>query len=93
MVSLSDPDRPHTSADPKKPLNRHDAVRLSSRRSQGRQGCDVSNSRPKNAKTSLWGIQEFRSFPPISHFGLGVLGALAVENFGFGLAYPIQNPK
>jgi len=92
MVSLSDPDRPHTSADPKKPLNRHDAVRLSSRRSQGRQGCDVSNSRPKNAKTGLWGIQEFRSFPPISHFGLGVPGtqrrrwvSLAVENFGLGM--------
>jgi len=87
-------------ADPKKPLNRHDAVRLSSRRSQGRQGCDVSNSRPKNAKTSLWGIQEFRSFPPISHFGLGVPGtqrrrwvSLAVENFGLGftvLAEPIR---
>jgi len=31
----------------------------------------------------------FRSsvpLPPLSHFGLGVLGGLAVENFGLGLA-------
>jgi hypothetical protein len=33
----------------------------------------------------------FRSsvpLPPLSHFGLGVLGALAVENFGLGLIGP-----
>ncbi len=38
-----------------------------------RQGYDVPILQAKNLKTHSWGGQKFRSFPPMSYSGLGVL--------------------
>jgi hypothetical protein len=71
-------------SNPKKPLNRHDA--------KVAKGA-MFRTLDRRTRKPVYGA--FRSSvppPPLSHFGLGVLGALAVENFGLGLIYP-AGPK
>jgi hypothetical protein len=57
-------------------LNRHDAKVAKDR-------VFMTSPRTRLKKYS-WGGQEFGSLSPESPFGLGVLGALAVDNFGLG---------
>jgi len=66
-----------SNSNPKKPLNRHDA--------KVAKGAMFRTLDRRTRKPVYGAFRSSVPLPPLSHFGLGVLGALAVENFGLGL--------
>jgi hypothetical protein len=69
--------------DPRKTLNRHDhpAPTLGTRVAKNPM---ISIFQSRNVTDDSWGLQEFASVPSNEPSRLGVLGALAVGNFGSG---------
>ena len=68
---------PHGRANPRKRLNRHDA--------KVAKGMMILSS-DQRMRNGLYGVsQGLRFFAHMERSGLGVLGALAVNNFGLGL--------
>jgi hypothetical protein len=70
----------NSNSNPKKPLNRHDA--------KVAKGAMFRTLDRRTRKPVYGAFRSSVPLPPLSHFGLGVLGALAVENFGLGLIEP-----